>query len=401
MINVINLRNVCDKESWILNKNHVYIGRETKELKGSKWGNPYIVEEEGSREKAVRKYEKYIKGNKSLLQCLPELKGKTLGCWCHPELCHGGILQRLSSNDQIYNMLSTTPLPESNSSPSTANEQRNEASPGVSNVEEDVTSRRTREYLEFFHRDLNLSDVVINRDHMTQNSNTQQQDPFSQMNAIQQHMADLHNRLNSVLGAYQGLNEQVKLMQERSDEKDKRLRALEKELNEHQQYNRRENIEIIGIPNTVGDDELEGKVINILNSIGCNISSYEIVACHRLKKSNTNESFNTIVRFTNRKICFYALQNRKALKWQYPSLPNLFIVENLCPRYKSIFDRCLELKREGKLKYVWSWNGTVHYKTVDDRNVRGTKVFHMSELEDKFGVNIQPQQQRGRRNDNG
>ena len=46
----------------------------------------------------------------------------------------------------------------------------------------------------------------------------------------------------------------------------------------------------------------------------------------------------------------------------------------------------MELRREGKIKYVWSYNGTVHYKTVDDHNIPGTKVFHISELEDKFNV---------------
>ena len=145
----------------------------------------------------------------------------------------------------------------------------------------------------------------------------------------------------------------------------------------------------MGIPNTVTDSELEAKLVSILNSLGCNISSYEIVACHRLKKKNTNQSFNTIVRFTNRKIAYYALRNRKQLKWTYPSYPNLFVVENLCPRYKSIFDKCLELKREGKIKYVWSYNGVVHYKTPDEDNGYGTKVFHMSELNRSFGIHPQ------------
>ena len=157
-------------------------------------------------------------------------------------------------------------------------------------------------------------------------------------------------------------------------------------------YNRRENIEIIGIPNTVSDSELEDKVISILNSIGCDVTSYDIVACHRLRSRNSNQSnkpINTIVRFTNRKIAYWALQHRKSLRWCYPAYQSLFIVENLCPRHKSIFDQCLQLKREGKIKYVWSYNGVVHYKTVDDRSTYGTKVFQMSELTEKF--NIEPQ----------
>lgn len=33
--------------------------------------------------------------NEELLQQLPELKGKTLGCWCKPGKCHGDILLEL------------------------------------------------------------------------------------------------------------------------------------------------------------------------------------------------------------------------------------------------------------------------------------------------------------------
>ena len=126
--------------------------------------------------------------------------------------------------------------------------------------------------------------------------------------------------------------------------------------------------------------------MDILNSIGCDVSSYEIVACHRLTTKNSHQSYNTIVRFTNRKIAYHALKYRKNLKWNYPAYPNLFVVENLCPRHKSIFDRCLELKREGKIKYAWSYNGIVHYKTPNDQSGRGTKVLTMSDLEQKFGT---------------
>ncbi len=33
-----------------------------------------------------------VKKNESLMNDLDELKGKTLGCWCCPERCHGDIL---------------------------------------------------------------------------------------------------------------------------------------------------------------------------------------------------------------------------------------------------------------------------------------------------------------------
>jgi hypothetical protein len=33
-----------------------------------------------------------------LLSDLKELKGKVLGCWCHPKGCHGHVLAKLVNN---------------------------------------------------------------------------------------------------------------------------------------------------------------------------------------------------------------------------------------------------------------------------------------------------------------
>lgn len=63
----------------------VYIGRP------SKWGNPF----KGSRKEVIEKYENYIRSRPELLDCLPELYGKTLGCWCKPKACHGDVLVKL------------------------------------------------------------------------------------------------------------------------------------------------------------------------------------------------------------------------------------------------------------------------------------------------------------------
>jgi hypothetical protein len=64
----------------------VYIGR------GSKWGNPFIIGKDGTREEVIELYRQYIMTRKDLLNSLSELKGKVLGCWCKPKACHGDIL---------------------------------------------------------------------------------------------------------------------------------------------------------------------------------------------------------------------------------------------------------------------------------------------------------------------
>ena len=82
-MNVIHIRN---KRNTI---DEVYIGR------GSKWGNPFVIGSAGDRETVIRKYREYILKNDKLLNCLDELKGKTLVCYCKPQACHGDVLIEL------------------------------------------------------------------------------------------------------------------------------------------------------------------------------------------------------------------------------------------------------------------------------------------------------------------
>lgn len=75
-------------------KYDIYIGRP------SKWGNPFSIGKDGTREDVIAKYKEWItKGEgKYLLEDLYELKGKTLACWCSPKACHGDILKELADN---------------------------------------------------------------------------------------------------------------------------------------------------------------------------------------------------------------------------------------------------------------------------------------------------------------
>ncbi len=71
----------CKKEEF-----DVYIGRP------SKWGNPFQIGQDGTREQVIQKYEEWLLSQPKLLDELIELKGKVLGCWCKPKICHGDIL---------------------------------------------------------------------------------------------------------------------------------------------------------------------------------------------------------------------------------------------------------------------------------------------------------------------
>ena len=87
---VINIKTSPEYQSEKSTPRYEYIGR------GSYWGNPYSMYDEGDdREEVIRKYkydfdyEKFPNKEKSEVY---KLAGKRLGCFCKPQACHGDIL---------------------------------------------------------------------------------------------------------------------------------------------------------------------------------------------------------------------------------------------------------------------------------------------------------------------
>lgn len=61
--------------------------------RGSDWGNPFVVDHDGTRDQVIAAYRDYYLPHKpSLKSRLHELRGRALGCWCAPQPCHGDVL---------------------------------------------------------------------------------------------------------------------------------------------------------------------------------------------------------------------------------------------------------------------------------------------------------------------
>lgn len=107
-VKVKNIRPEYDNlKEWIADSNNIYIGRkgivfvdgERFPKYDSIWANPYKIDTNNDRKSVLKKYKKYIKAkldqDEDLIVKLKKLQGKNLGCWCHPEACHGDILVEL------------------------------------------------------------------------------------------------------------------------------------------------------------------------------------------------------------------------------------------------------------------------------------------------------------------
>lgn len=82
------------KETRIVNlhkeKYDIFIGRP------SVFGNPFRIGKDGNREDVIKKFREYfyerIRTDKNFVKKVRMLKGKTLGCYCKPQWCHGDII---------------------------------------------------------------------------------------------------------------------------------------------------------------------------------------------------------------------------------------------------------------------------------------------------------------------
>lgn len=113
MVKYIRPQGYSDLKEWMKDENNVYIGRagivfikdintgkkERWPKQASPFHNPYRVTPLVSREEAVRLYRIHItrllNTNNDLVELLKSMRGKNLGCWCHPEICHGDVLLEL------------------------------------------------------------------------------------------------------------------------------------------------------------------------------------------------------------------------------------------------------------------------------------------------------------------
>lgn len=63
--------------------------------RGTPFGNPFKIGRDGDREQVIEKYRTWFYKrltDDSFRDKVLSLKGKTLGCWCVPDLCHGMVI---------------------------------------------------------------------------------------------------------------------------------------------------------------------------------------------------------------------------------------------------------------------------------------------------------------------
>jgi len=194
---------------------------------------------------------------------------------------------------------------------------------------------------------------------------------------FEQAIASLKDEISELKSAIYDMKTDVvgALMKENADLKNQ-VKKLTKQcednkisLNKIDQYSRRNNIIIDGIPSDIGNQQLEKKVIDILATVNIKVSECDIEATHRLGKSR-----KTIIRFVNRKNCskllfkkkeIFNLSNECLQELGFSSETKLFIQPNLTPFDEKIGYYCRELRRKKVIDKTWFYSGSNYIKLVN------------------------------------
>ena len=117
------------------------------------------------------------------------------------------------------------------------------------------------------------------------------------------------------------------------------------------------------------------------------LTPYDVVGCHRLKKMPGEESAPTIIRFTNRKVVEFCMNNRHRLKSVNAGFKmNLRFREDLCPANDNIFKECEKLLDQNLISKVFTHNGFVKVvKSGPNSRINyPVRIHHKTDLENMF-----------------
>ena len=165
-----------------------------------------------------------------------------------------------------------------------------------------------------------------------------------------------------------------KFLRESLHDSNNQLDQQKQEINNIEQYSRRECLEIRGVPVQSGDNTNE-IISNIGEQIGVDIRDDDISISHRLAADNRNTNSSKrypaiIVKFFRRTVRdqFYkARKNLRNISSRDIGITRLaeskiYISESLSQRNKKLFNKCLEAKKQLNYKFIWTMNGKIYLR---------------------------------------
>ena len=158
------------------------------------------------------------------------------------------------------------------------------------------------------------------------------------------------------------------------------LKKTTSQLNELEQYSRRQCVNISGVPETNNED-VKKLVLELSNVTGAHLELGDVDVAHRVGKHKPGKTRTIIARFATltKRQAFYdarrALRGARAVPGSQLTgevLGNTYISDNLTQQNELLMYQARQLKKKGKLFAAWSDQGRLKVK---ENQGASTKVF--------------------------
>ena len=201
-------------------------------------------------------------------------------------------------------------------------------------------------------------------------------------------MQNLQESLSKTCERNKALELELKAAKVKIDKQDGEIYNLWDNLDNLEQYTRKNSLEIHGVPKEAYSSTEEA-VLAIANALDVDISSNDIEISHHLKRKNSNTAI--IVKFANHKDKTKLYKARTKLKTVKTSsifprctvtIPEfkdrIFINENLTGHRRHVMGQANKMRRNGLLLSCWSLDGKIFVKTSPEG--APTRIFSDDDL---------------------
>ena len=195
-------------------------------------------------------------------------------------------------------------------------------------------------------------------------------------------LSNINPELTSLRDRFTKMKLQLLVTRRVNDNLVKQNRILERKCAAKEQYCRQERLEILGIPDSIPNDNLEETVLKIFNETGVTVNSRDVEVCHRLNQKASPKKL--IIKLSKRKDVARVMNKKKKLKSikpqniGFPSGCKVYINESLCKYYKYLWWKCKLLQTRVSIQSFWVTNGSIRIRHQNDEV---TCVTHIEDLE--------------------
>ncbi|XP_077985930.1 uncharacterized protein LOC144440433 [Glandiceps talaboti] len=182
-------------------------------------------------------------------------------------------------------------------------------------------------------------------------------------------LQDLQQSVTYVSNSFDEFTRQLQSLKNENKGLKEQLAKTTNELNDLQQYTRRNNLELSGLPEEE-DEDTDDIVVRVAAAAGVNISPDDIDISHRLPRRTNRQGqqqpATIIVKFVRRTVRNKLYNSKKHLKDKtarnigYTNNNRLYINENLTPTNKHLFYEANQLRNTKQWKFIWTYNGKIY-----------------------------------------